>query len=1187
MAEQVIRSDVIQISVDADYGELLKVNKEMDKLKKSITGGLTDGIDDLKKGITELGDSAKGLKKGITGLGTTKSFVDSLKKGFVTLGESAKKAGTKLVEFGKTSFTKLKSELSKINLDLTDIARKSAAAALSGLKKLARLSFKGLIAGIVAVGTAVGMSVGAYADYEQLIGGVDTLFKESSGTVQAYANDAFKTAGLSSNAYMETVTGFSANLLQSLGGDTQKAASYANMAVTDMADNANKMGTSMEMVVETYQSLARGNYEMLDNLKLGYGGTKTELQRLIKDAAKLDKSVDANSMSYANMVQAIHVVQTEMGITGTTAKEAASTITGSFAAMKSAWKNMLPAFVKGGDDFDQCLNNLVDSALTFSGNVMPAIEKALSGVGLFIERLAPKIAETLPELSEKLLPPLIRSAASLAGGLVKALPSIIRTVANTIVNIAGQQFPVIAKIGNFFKSNAESIAGAIKKIVPAVIALAAAFKGFQAAGSITALFGGKKGGRKKAGGLFDGLAKINVKGVLKGIAAFTVVVVALGALVFAISKVFSGGVDVKALVQVVGMIGVLGVVGAALSGLSGLIGMIPVPTVLKGLASIGLVLTGLGALLFAATKVFSGGVNLVGMVQVVALIGLVGTVGAGLAALSGAVGLIPFPVVLMGLAGIAAALGGFTAVILAFGKLSEIPGFREFLTTGGDTLALLFSQIGKIFGSGVAGFLQGLTSTLPQIGASIAGFLNAISGGFSGLQGVDLAGVGAFFQSIGAFMVMMAGEKLISFFTGGLDLGKLGAGLTGFVTSAQGFFIAVAALPEAGFTKATQLFDALAGMKSLPKDGGVVGWFSGGLDFGKLSDGLKQLSNGNVTGFFNTAAGIDPNGFDRAKQLFETLAGLKSLPKDGGVAGWFMGGLDFQKIASGLAALSGAGVVGFFVTMATVNPAGFENAKQLFDTLGALPKTGWLAQLFTGSVSLAGLGADLGAFATYAAPFLTAVASVEPAKIAALWDGLAQAERVKTNFASLAQMVKTACTGMVNTVKQTISQIKSAFSSVNLSSSGAQMLNGLIAGMNSRKAAAVSTARSIAQAINREFDKVQKINSPSKVWEDKGSYMIQGGVIGMEKEMPKLQATAQQAGRFAMPYDGSTRGDSYAYTSTRSVENNTVSPVFNLTINANGGDGRTLERKVKGWVKDAIDDTFDMMSRKSPRLQEI
>lgn len=262
MAEQVIRSDIIQISVDADYGELIKANKEVDDFKKSVTGGLTDGVDDLKKNISGLGKAGDGFVKISADADKTADAIDDL-------AGDAKKAKAPLDGLGKVSMSPLHNGLAKVDNRLTDIAQKSAAAALSGLKKLAGLSFKGLVAGIAAIGVAVGGSVSAYADYEQLIGGVDTLFKDSSGMVQSYANDAFKTAGLSANAYMETVTGFSANLLQSLGGDTQKAASYANMAVTDMADNANKMGTSMEMVVETYQSLARGNYEMLDNLKLG------------------------------------------------------------------------------------------------------------------------------------------------------------------------------------------------------------------------------------------------------------------------------------------------------------------------------------------------------------------------------------------------------------------------------------------------------------------------------------------------------------------------------------------------------------------------------------------------------------------------------------------------------------------------------------------------------------------------------------------------------------------------------------------------------------------------------------------------------------------------------------------------------------------------------------------------------
>ena len=206
----------------------------------------------------------------------------------------------------------------------------------NGLKTAAKIGTAAVgaaAAGITALTTA---AVNNYAEYEQLVGGVETLFKTSSDKVMKYAESAYKTAGLSANAYMETVTSFSASLLQSLDGDTAAAAEKANMAITDMSDNANKMGTSMESIQNAYQGFAKQNYTLLDNLALGYGGTQAEMQRLISDAAKLSDTVDAQSMSFENIVEAIHVVQTEMGITGTTALEAGRTISGSVSAMKSA-----------------------------------------------------------------------------------------------------------------------------------------------------------------------------------------------------------------------------------------------------------------------------------------------------------------------------------------------------------------------------------------------------------------------------------------------------------------------------------------------------------------------------------------------------------------------------------------------------------------------------------------------------------------------------------------------------------------------------------------------------------------------------------------------------------------------------------------------------------------------------------
>lgn len=189
-----------------------------------------------------------------------------------------------------------------------------------------------------------------------------------------------------------------------------------------------------------------GGINWLDNLKLGYGGTKTEMERLVKDAAKLDKSIDANSLSFANIVQAIHVVQKNMDITGTTSKEASKTISGSLAAMKSAWKNMLPALIKGGDSFDQCLDNLVESVLTFKDNVMPAIVKALSGVGKLIEELAPTIEKYFPVLMTELLPPLIKATVALVKGLIKAMPTILQSIAGELPWIAKQLSQAISQV---------------------------------------------------------------------------------------------------------------------------------------------------------------------------------------------------------------------------------------------------------------------------------------------------------------------------------------------------------------------------------------------------------------------------------------------------------------------------------------------------------------------------------------------------------------------------------------------------------------------------------------------------------------------------------------------------------------------------------------------------------------------
>lgn len=333
-------------------------------------------------------------------------------------------------------------------------------ALLKGIGTFAKWGAAAATAAATATAALVKSAVTAYSDYEQLVGGVETLFKDSAGEVQKYAANAYQTAGLSANEYMETVTGFSASLLQSLDGDTKAAAEKANVAITDMSDNANKMGTSMESIQNAYQGFAKQNYTMLDNLKLGYGGTKEEMQRLLEDAEKLSgQKFDLSS--YADVVDAIHVVQTEMGITGTTAKEAATTIQGSVNMTKAAWQNLVVGIADDTQDFDVLVNNFVESVTTAGNNILPRVEIALKGVGTLVEKLAPIIAKTVPNIVSTTLPSMIKAGTSmiraLLDGLLKAVPELIpcfKDIINQLIEVIVDNLPLIIEA-------AVTIAGAI------------------------------------------------------------------------------------------------------------------------------------------------------------------------------------------------------------------------------------------------------------------------------------------------------------------------------------------------------------------------------------------------------------------------------------------------------------------------------------------------------------------------------------------------------------------------------------------------------------------------------------------------------------------------------------------------------------------------------------------------------
>ena len=385
----------------------------------------------------------------------------------------------------------------------TSIVSRFGGALKSGLAVAAKAAAAATAAAAGAVAVLTKSAVENYGEYEQLVGGVETLFKDSAGTVQEYANNAYKTAGLSANAYMETVTSFSASLLQSMGNDTEAAAKKADQALTDMSDNANKMGTDMQSIQNAYQGFAKQNYTMLDNLKLGYGGTKEEMQRLIDDANALNAAqgnyTNYSIESYADIVDAIHTVQTEMGITGTTALEASTTIEGSIGAMKAAYSNFVTGLGNDNADISELSSQLIQSVGTVAENVLPVVETVLKNIAETVKKQGPELLsqvlatvlnifsqvtgylrENLPQLIPMGLSALLSFSEGLRSGvgqLVDAALEMIQTLANGIIDALPEFIEtvpeIISNFANTINDNAPKIlktaAGIINNLVVGLI----------------------------------------------------------------------------------------------------------------------------------------------------------------------------------------------------------------------------------------------------------------------------------------------------------------------------------------------------------------------------------------------------------------------------------------------------------------------------------------------------------------------------------------------------------------------------------------------------------------------------------------------------------------------------------------------------------------------------------------------
>lgn len=353
-----------------------------------------------------------------------------------------------------------------------------------GIKNKLGAAAKAGVAAAAAVGTAT-VAIGktaldAYSNYEQLVGGIDTLFKSSSAKMQQYAANAYQTAGVSANRYMEISTSFAAALISSLGGNTEAAADMANTAITDMSDNANKMGTSLETVQEAYMSLSRGNYEMLDSLKLGYGGTKSELERLLSDAEKFSaaqgKVRDFSVDSYSDIVEAIHIVQDEMGITGTTAEEAATTIEGSVNMAKASWENWLAGLGNENADMEVLTDQLVGSVATAGENIIPRVGQIMVTLSQTVADYAPGVGLYLRNALINVLPEAVqgpmRDAFAGVDKVVGKLAGVFNDNLKPAADAADSVFSAISSGVKTFGDNVNDL------VLPAIDTLSPAFNDF-------------------------------------------------------------------------------------------------------------------------------------------------------------------------------------------------------------------------------------------------------------------------------------------------------------------------------------------------------------------------------------------------------------------------------------------------------------------------------------------------------------------------------------------------------------------------------------------------------------------------------------------------------------------------------------------------------------------------------------
>ena len=437
-----------------------KVRAMKDSYQKLIDDGLDPASDRAVKLRTQINKEEAALASNEKELKKNTTALDKLGN------ESAQTSG---------EVSKLASESKKASGEVSKLGNESenAGGKLAGLGSIAKTAGAAVGAAMAAAGAAIvgigKQAIEGYAEFEQLSGGVDKLFGDAASAVKNNAAVAFKTAGMSANDYMQNVTAFSASLISGLGGDTKKAAEIADIAMRDMADNANTFGTDINSIVETYQSLAKGNVQMLDNLKLGYGGTQKELARLINDSGVLgDTIVDEKTVmqvAFSDMILAINETQKRMNITGTTAKEAASTIQGSVGMMQSAWQNLVTGLADETADLDALITHFIESISAVLKNVLPRVSVVTEGIIKLFEELLPEI----PPLIEQMLPVLVNGVTTLTKGIVKILPQVVEAIMQVVPQLLKALIGMLPTLMKTLVTIIAQVINALSEMLPTIV----------------------------------------------------------------------------------------------------------------------------------------------------------------------------------------------------------------------------------------------------------------------------------------------------------------------------------------------------------------------------------------------------------------------------------------------------------------------------------------------------------------------------------------------------------------------------------------------------------------------------------------------------------------------------------------------------------------------------------------------